>query len=524
MATAKNNNDVIVNANLYRHLKNEKILSVEEERELAITIRESNQNICKFIAEAIFIVKFILNKYDDLNIDENENKNSVERLVIGFTETETPEEDKKGKNSSYSDETAELQVVAPQKFAELREIYNETVRAIRNNGKNDSETKKLQQQLRELIGTFIFTPALFNEIINHINQQFTRILEISRIFKEHLINNMNAGIRNFKTQSLHSSAKGTDSGDSTIYWLNSIDELSQRTRNKLDQSPEIKQLILSSINKINQLERFTHHDISEIITIYNNIKVEFNKGIQARNIMIRANIRLVMYEARKFNKDDETFNDLTQYGILGLIRAIEKFDYTMGFKLSTYATSWIKQYMNRALSSDFKSIRLPSNKEEKVKKLKKFSNDFYKKNGREPSNREIAAKFNMSVNSVIKLKLYSMPTVSLNESVHNEKGADDLFIENVYHVEDQESPQEALESEDLNARINDALQELAPQERDIIKRRFGIGRHDTQTLEEISHVYGVKAERIRQIEEQALFKLKTNSKFDFLKDLATDLP
>ena len=92
MATAKNNNDVIVNANLYRHLKNEKILSVEEERELAITIRESNQNICKFIAEAIFIVKFILNKYDDLNIDENENKNSVERLVIGFTETETPAE------------------------------------------------------------------------------------------------------------------------------------------------------------------------------------------------------------------------------------------------------------------------------------------------------------------------------------------------------------------------------------------------------------------------------------------------
>ncbi|MBP3749079.1 MAG: sigma-70 family RNA polymerase sigma factor [Ruminobacter sp.] len=531
MAT-RNNNDTPIMQSLYQKLREEKLLEPKEEHRLAETIKNSNRNICSFIAEAIFIVKFILDKYDAvLSVSEKDDgKLFIEKLVIGFTDT-TPAASggRRTRKSAASDQENEsdapeiilpgneLMETAPRKFAELRELYSQTVKSIRTLGKQHETTTELQKSLRNLISTFIFTPALFNEIIEHINLQFSRVREICGCFKEILIDDLNTGIRNFKSMNLHAHAKGGQAPKETLYWIESLEDLPDKTLNRLKKDPAKEAAVKTALHKLKQLERFTFHDIGEIINIYNNIKKEFAKGIEARNIMIRSNIRLVMYEARKFNKDDDTFNDLTQYGILGLIRAIEKFDYTMGFKLSTYATCWIRQYMNRALNNDFKSIRLPANKEEKIKKIKRFSIDFYKKNGRDPKNSEISEAIKIPVAEVAKLKFYSIPTVSLNESVNHENG-DDLFIENVYHVEDQDTPQDNAEAMGMNESIMEALKILPHQECDVLKRRFGLGSFDPQTLEEIAKLYGVKAERIRQIEEQALRRLKTNSKFDFLKD------
>lgn len=530
MATT-NSNDINISPSLYYRLRDEKLLNPKEEQKLAEIIKDSNRNICSFIAEAIFIVKFILDKYDamlaanDRN-DKEDGKILIEKLIIGFTETDARVSVKKSENKY--DETGdsaeivipgnELQETAPRKFAELRELYGKTVKSIKTKGKQDESTINLQKQLRELISTFIFTPSLFNEIIAHINLQFSRVLEICHCFREILIDKLKTGTRNFKSMNLNRNLKNVSVPKETLYWIESMDDLPGKTLSRLEKFPEMARAVKNSLHKLKQLERFTFHDIADIINIYNNIKKEFSRGIEARNIMIQANIRLVMYEARKFNKDDETFNDLTQYGILGLIRAIEKFDYTMGFKLSTYATCWIKQYMNRALNNDFKSIRLPANKEEKLKKIKRFSVDFYKKNGRDPKNTEIAEALNISANEVSKLKFYAVPTISLNESVNHENNGDELYIENVYHVDDQETPEDSVETQNMNESISNALEILPAQERDVLRRRFGIGKFDPQTLDEIAKLYGVKAERIRQIEEQALRRLKTNSRFEFLRD------
>lgn len=524
MAT-NNVNDTPVLPSLYYKLREEKLLEPKEEHRLAEIIKNSNRNISSFIAEAIFIVKFILDKYESFlsGNEKDEARLFIEKLVIGFTETDAPPKKKAGRAKADSDTPEiilpnnELQEIAPQKFADLKILYNKTVRAIRSCGKQHETTVELQKQLRELISTFIFTPALFNEIIEHINLQFARVREICGCFKEILIDDLNAGLRNFRSMNLVVHNHGTQTSKETLYWIESLDDLPAKIITRLEKDSRKKHAVDTALHKLKQLERFTFHDIGEIINIYNNIKKEFAKGIEARNIMIRSNIRLVMYEARKFNKDNDTFNDLTQYGILGLIRAIEKFDYTMGFKLSTYATCWIKQYMNRALNNDFKSIRLPANKEEKIKKIKRFSMDFYKKNGRDPKNSEVAEALKISAAEVAKLKFYSIPTISLNESVNHENG-DDLFIENVYHVEDQDTPQDNAETQGMNESIMAALKILPAQECDVLKRRFGLNNFEPQTLEEIARLYGVKAERIRQIEEQALRRLKTNSKFDFLKD------
>ena len=145
--------------------------------------------------------------------------------------------------------------------------------------------------------------------------------------------------------------------------------------------------------------------------------------------------------------------------------------------------------------------------------------DSFKVNdGRDPKNTEIAEALNISANEVSKLKFYAVPTISLNESVNHENNGDELYIENVYHVDDQETPEDSVETQNMNESISNALEILPAQERDVLRRRFGIGKFDPQTLDEIAKLYGVKAERIRQIEEQALRRLKTNSKFDFLKD------
>lgn len=498
--------------NLYVKLRDAKLLDNAEERRLAEIIRESGANISRFIAEATFIIKFILDRYEAIAGD-GDRRGSVEDLIIGFTETEADER-------SEDPENTELSVLAPQKFALLKKTYGRTIRSIRANGRDDPRTVALRRQLREIIGTFIFTPALFNDIVLHINGQFSRVLDACLVFENVLIGKYRLDPGIFRSAELERIPAGGRFVSRKLHWIDGTDALPPESLALLAKNRSDLAAVKAGIRKIVQLEKISCHKTAEIIAIYNSIKREFARGIEARNIMIQSNIRLVMHEARKFNKDDETFNDLTQYGILGLIRAIEKFDHTMGFKLSTYATCWIRQYMNRALNTDFKSIKLPANKEEKIKKIKKVSINFFKKNGRDPSEAELAQMVKMPAAEIARLKFYSVPTVSLNEAVNYENnGGEELYLENIYHVEDQETPFGSAESEQLNRSIEQALNSLPPQEADILRRRFGIGT-DFQTLEEIARIYGVKAERIRQIEDQALKRLKQNSKYEFLKDWA----
>ncbi|AZK46851.1 RNA polymerase sigma factor RpoD [Paenibacillus lentus] len=272
--------------------------------------------------------------------------------------------------------------------------------------------------------------------------------------------------------------------------------------------------------KINDPVRMYLKEIGRVPLLSADDEVELAKRIEngdeeAKRRLAEANLRLVVSIAKRYVGRGMLFLDLIQEGNMGLIKAVEKFDFKKGFKFSTYATWWIRQAITRAIADQARTIRIPVHMVETINKLIRVSRQLLQELGREPTPEEIAAEMELSVEKVREIMKIAQEPVSLETPIGEE---DDSHLGDF--IEDQEAlaPADAAAYELLKEQLEDVLDTLTEREENVLRLRFGLDDGRTRTLEEVGKVFGVTRERIRQIEAKALRKLRHPSRSKRLKD------
>ena len=264
------------------------------------------------------------------------------------------------------------------------------------------------------------------------------------------------------------------------------------TKDELSSEDAVK-VYLREIGKIKLLNKDSEHSLSKLM----------DEGDEyAKDLLVVANLRLVVSIAKKYTGRGILFLDLIQEGNIGLIRAVEKFDYTKGFKFSTYATWWIRQAITRAIADQSRTIRIPVHMVETINKIRKISRELLQELCRKPSEEEISERSGISVSKVREILKISQVPLSLEMPVGDDSGSLSDFVED----QSQESPEKKMVMDSLRLTLEDVLSELSEREARVLRLRFGLEDGMPKTLEEVGKLFKVTRERIRQIEAKALDK------------------
>lgn len=286
-----------------------------------------------------------------------------------------------------------------------------------------------------------------------------------------------------------------------------------------DESPEVDLAIPDGVS-VNDPVRMYLKEIGKIPLLTPDEEIALAKRMEnnddeAKRRLAEANLRLVVSIAKKYVGRGMLFLDLIQEGNLGLIKAVEKFDYHKGYKFSTYATWWIRQAITRAIADQARTIRIPVHMVETINKLIRVSRQLVQELGREPLPEEIANVMNITEERVREILKIAQEPVSLETPIGEE---DDSHLGDFIEDQDVQAPAEAAAFELLKEQLDDVLETLTPREKKVLTLRFGLDDGRSRTLEEVGQVFGVTRERIRQIEAKALRKLRHPMRSKRLKD------
>lgn len=386
------------------------------------------------------------------------------------------------------------------KVPEEKEALLKTIAAIRdliNNeekiyhsyrGKLDSEAKKREmldkvkanrQKIAELIQTIRLSNKLIRKLGGRIEKAVTKIQEKLDLISEY-----------------QESSK-------------LLNKRSKLTSDEQAQLEELDRSIRSAHKAIKKVEGEMGLGQDLILKYYQQLRLGQAKDKRAKDDLANANLRLVVNIAKKYINRGLHFLDLIQEGNIGLLKAVEKFEFERGFKFSTYATWWIRQAITRAIADQSRTIRVPVHMVETLNKINKIKRIFIQENGREPTHAELAKELNIDEKKIKNIIKISKEPISLETPVGD---SEDAFIKDFIENEDEFSPADTVSNNDLKERVREVLKTLTPREEKVLKMRFGIDVASEHTLEEVGKDFSVTRERIRQIEVKALRKLRHPSR------------
>ena len=394
-------------------------------------------------------------------------------------------------------------VEVQRRMTNLKRQYNKTLKVIESKGRHSKEANAEFKKVGEIFQFLKFSPRMFDDIASIAREGLAMIRDKEKFIQEQLVRNARMPRKDFLAMYSDNLTK--------VRW---VDSLMKEKKYKKDLIEKVKQDVVIAQKDIIELETRVGLSVKEIKEINRNMSMGETKMRRAKKDMVEANLRLVISIAKKYTNRGLQFLDLIQEGNIGLMKAVDKFEYRRGYKFSTYATWWIRQAITRSIADQARTIRIPVHMIETINKLNRVSRQMMQDMGREPRPEELSKELDMPEDKVRKvLKIAKEPISTETPIGDDEDSSLGDFIEDTVI----ESPLENATEDSLHFATDDVLGSLTAREAKVLRMRFGIGMNTDHTLEEVGKQFDVTRERIRQIEAKALRKLRHPSRSSHLK-------
>ena len=394
--------------------------------------------------------------------------------------------------------------IAKARFTELETAWNETKAIVAKHGRHSEEAKVSLEALATVFMMFKFTPRLFDIISEMIRGTHDQIRANEREIMRYAVRRGRMDRNQFRIS--------FPEQESNPGWLDEqIAIAPAETKVHLE---KVRPDVLAFQQKIADIEKELELSVKDIKDISKRMAVGEAKARRAKKEMVEANLRLVISIAKKYTNRGLQFLDLIQEGNIGLMKAVDKFEYRRGYKFSTYATWWIRQAITRSIADQARTIRIPVHMIETINKINRVSRQLLQEMGREPTPEELGERLEMDEVKVRKVLKIAKEPISMETPIGDDE---DSHLGDFIEDSNITSPIDAATSEGLKEATREVLENLTEREAKVLKMRFGIDMPTDHTLEEVGKQFDVTRERIRQIEAKALRKLRHPSRSEHLR-------
>ena len=495
-----------------REMGTVELLTREGEIVIAKRIEEGIRDVLHAVSQFPGPVAMTLNEYSETQSEEGK----LADLLIGFldpaehvppaAQVVPGQKNDDDDDASESNKGADPELAA-ERFAKLEQQFKKTQRSIRRNGRDSRPGKKELDALGEAFRFFKFIPRHYDVIVEMARTTHNQIRRQER----HI---MNTCVRRAKMPRKIFLEKFTGH-ESDLKWVQ------KQVRAGHDRLKKFEDDILRAQKRIKQASEECGLEVAEIKDINRRMSIGEAKARRAKKDMVEANLRLVISIAKKYTNRGLQFLDLIQEGNIGLMKAVDKFEYRRGYKFSTYATWWIRQAITRSIADQARTIRIPVHMIETINKLSRISRQMLQEMGREPTPEELGERMDMPEDKVRRVLKIAKEPISMETPIGDDEDShlgDFLDSDsNLGEGASVGSPVDTATEEGLQEATRGVLSGLTAREAKVLRMRFGINMNTDHTLEEVGKQFDVTRERIRQIEAKALRKLRHPSRSDHLR-------
>ena len=500
-----------------REMGTVELLTREGEIDIAKRIEEGIREVAVAIAEYPATVETLLDDYDRFLAGEIK----LSDIITGFSDgtedddiivagsnvgSEVPEDAKDDDEDDEDEEEVDLgpdPEEAAEKFAVLRKQHEKTVNAIKKYGRAHKSAQKQVSELQDQFMQFKLLPKEFDRLSSKMRRKMDALRTQERLIMKLVVDKGTMPRKTFISE--------FPGNETNTKWLNS--HLSKDVAYH-DELEMIAEDVIRCQNKLLNIEEETNLSISEFKETNRRMSIGEAKARRAKKEMVEANLRLVISIAKKYTNRGLQFLDLIQEGNIGLMKAVDKFEYRRGYKFSTYATWWILQAITRSIADQARTIRIPVHMIETINKLNRISRQMLQEMGREPQPEELAVRMEMPEDKIRKVLKIAKEPISMETPIGDDE---DSHLGDFIEDGAQESPVDSATATSLGEATKDVLAGLTAREAKVLRMRFGIDMNTDHTLEEVGKQFDVTRERIRQIEAKALRKLRHPSRSEKLR-------
>jgi RNA polymerase primary sigma factor len=507
-----------------REMGTVELLTREGEIRIAKRIEEGLDAVRLALSSYPLTYTYMLNQYEQVKAGQGR----LVDIIVGFIDPNAPdeiaapvnpklaaaqaeesEEDEESEGSEEETlETGPDPEEAARRFASIAKLHQQTTKALSEKGSKDPKTQKLRKKLAGEFMELKLAPKMFDALIAQLREGVAEIRNLEKQVMMLCVRDAGMPRKDFITT--------FPKNETNLKWLD------KHIRAKRKHSAALARLrddIEKAQKKLQAFEERAHLTIAEVKEINREVAVGEAKARRAKKEMVEANLRLVISIAKKYTNRGLQFLDLIQEGNIGLMKAVDKFEYRRGYKFSTYATWWIRQAITRSIADQARTIRIPVHMIETINKLNRISRQMLQEMGREPTPEELAVRMEMPEDKVRRVLKIAKEPISMETPIGDDE---DSHLGDFIEDTSVDSPIDSATMESLRETTHSVLAGLTPREAKVLRMRFGIDMNTDHTLEEVGKQFDVTRERIRQIEAKALRKLRHPSRSEQLRSFLMD--